>query len=413
MERREFLGVGAAAAAGLVTEPWQTVAGTFDRDDVSREYRQAIHLLEQVPLIDGHNDVAWQYRVRVGNRLNEIDLAEDTSGLDPPLHTDMPRLREGRLGGQFWSVYVPTDITGAEAAKAQLEQLDMAHRMIARYDELEYVTTADGAEEAFANGRIGSFLGMEGGHVLDNSLATLRMFYEAGARYLTLTHGEAHDWADSATDEPRHGGITDFGREVVREMNWLGMLVDLSHVHPKGMHDVLDVTESPVLFTHSSAMGVTENDRNVPDDVLDRVPDNDGVVMVTFVPGFVTDQPTASVSDVADHIDYIRDRIGAKYIGIGADYDGISTVPEGLEDVSTYPNLFAELIRRGYSRRELKQIAGMNALRAIRDNEDVSARLRSEREASDAKFEDFGDVPAEDRMRTDFDLYEEDAAGAT
>jgi membrane dipeptidase len=254
-------------------------------------------------------------------------------------------------------------------------------------------------------------LGMEGGHVIDNSLAALRMFYEAGARYLTLTHSTTHDWADSATDEPRHGGLTEFGAVVVQEMNWLGMLVDLSHVHPMTMHDALDVSEAPVIFSHSSARGQTDHERNVPDDVLDRVPDNDGIVMVTFVPSFVSDQPTATLSDVADHIDYIRDRIGAEHIGIGGDFDGVSSLPEGLEDVSTYPALFAELIRRGYDRRELGQIAGLNVLRVMRETERVSARLREEREASDAKYDDFEPTtndPTTDDPTAEAPLHEED-----
>jgi membrane dipeptidase len=414
-------------ALALLTLALPVIACAGDRDR-GPEYRQAIEILESVPLIDGHNDVPWQYRQRVGNRLDAIDLARDTTGVEPsPMHTDIPRLREGRVGGQFWSVYVAPAMSGPEAVKAQLEQIDIARRMIDRHQDFEFVTTADGVESAFAEGRIASMLGMEGGHVLDNSLATLRMFHEAGARYLTLTHWQAHDWADSATDAPRHDGLTRFGREVVREMNWLGMLVDLSHVHPKTMHDALDVTEAPVIFSHSSAMGVTAHPRNVPDEVLDRLPDNGGVVMVTFVPSFVSTevhewnanrsaeearlgalhvgapdrveagmerweeanpQPRATLEQVADHIDYIRDRIGAGHIGIGGDYDGITTIPEGLEDVSTYPALFAELIRRGYGREELRQIAGLNVLRVMRAAEQVSARLRGEREASDVKFED-------------------------
>jgi membrane dipeptidase len=391
-------------------------------------YREAVEILESVPLIDGHNDVPWQYRIRTNNRLDAIDLAADTSTLERPMHTDIPRLRAGRVGGQFWSVYVSPSITGPEAVKAQLEQIDIARRLIARYDDFEFVTTADGIERAFAAGRIASLLGMEGGHVLDNSLATLRVFHAAGARYLTLTHSRATDWADSGTDAPRHDGLTAFGREVIREMNRLGMLVDLSHVHPLTMHAALDVSEAPVVFSHSSAMGVTEHARNVPDDVLDRLPENGGIVMVTFVPSFVSSAvrdyqanrraalerlralhpgdpdrveaemqgwsvahppPRATLGDVADHIDYIRDRIGSPYFGIGGDYDGILDLPDGLEDVSTYPALFAELIRRGYTRDELEQIAGRNVLRVMRGAEQVAARLQREREASDARFDDF------------------------
>ncbi|MDQ2069973.1 dipeptidase [Natronospira bacteriovora] len=393
-----------------------------------RDYRaEAIEILESVPLIDGHNDVPWQYRQRVDNRIARINIAVDTSEMEPPMHTDIPRLRQGRVGGQFWSIYVSPDMPGAEATKAQLEQIDVARRMIARNEDLQFVTTADEVEEAFADSRIASLLGIEGGHVLDNSIATLRTFYALGARYMTLTHWQNNDWADSATDDPRHGGLTDFGRAIVGEMNRIGMLVDLSHVAPSTMHDTLDVTHSPVIFSHSSAMGVTPHPRNVPDDVLDRLPENGGIVMVTFVPSFVNEQvrqhgaerqaqqarlaslhigdpgareramgewdaanpaPRATLNDVADHIDYIRDRVGADYIGIGGDFDGITTVPDGLEDVSTYPALFAELLRRGYEREELEKIAGLNLLRVMRANEAYKASV-SERRPTDVRIEDF------------------------
>jgi membrane dipeptidase len=397
-------------------------------DENTPEYQRALELLAETPLIDGHNDVPWQYRARVDNRIDEIDLAGDTTELDPPMHTDMDRLRAGRVGGQFWSIYVPPSYSGDEAVRVQLEQFDIARRLIDAHDELRLVTTADELESAFANGYIASMLGMEGGHVINNSLAVLRMFHELGARYLTLTHWQSHDWADAATDEPRHGGLSEFGKEVVREMNRLGMLVDLSHVSPSVMHDALDVTEAPVIFSHSSAMGVTPHARNVPDDVLDRLPENRGVVMVTFVPSFVNEELrqwgagraaerarleslhpgdpdaveagmdawlqanpelSATLADVADHIDYIRDRIGAEYIGIGGDYDGITTVPVGLEDASTYPALIAELVRRGYSNQELSGIIGSNVLRVMREAEAVAERLQSERAASDRRFEDF------------------------
>ncbi len=397
-------------------------------DERSSEYQRALELMAETPLIDGHNDVPWQYRTRVDNRLEAIDLNDDTSELDPPMHTDMERLKAGRLGAQFWSVYVPPAYSGDEAVRIQLEQIDLAHRLIERHEGLEFVTAADELERSFAEGRIPSMLGMEGGHVLNNSLATLRMFHRLGAIYLTLTHWQSHDWADAATDTPRHDGLNDFGREVVREMNWLGMLIDLSHVSPAVMHDALDVSEAPVIFSHSSTMGVTPHARNVPDDVLDRLPDNGGVVMVTFVPSFVNEglrlwggeraaerarleslhpgdpdavetgmkdwleanpEPQAHLADVADHIDYIRDRIGVEYIGIGGDYDGITTVPVGLEDVSTYPALVAELIRRGYSDDDIRAILGNNVLRVMREAETVAERLQSERPASDARFEDF------------------------
>ncbi len=392
------------------------------------ELQRALELMEATPLIDGHNDVPWQYRNRVDNRLEELDLAGDTTELDPPMHTDIQRLREGRVGGQFWSVYVPPSYTGREAVQVQLDQFDIAHRLMEAHEELEFVTTAEEVEAAFESGYIASLLGMEGGHVLDNSLANLRMFHRLGARYLTLTHWQSHDWADAATDAPRHDGLSDFGREVVREMNRLGMLVDLSHVSPAVMEDALDASSAPVIFSHSSAMGVTPHARNVPDEVLDRLPENGGIVMVTFVPGFVSEElrqrdarhqaeearlerlhpgdpdrvedklqewegehpaPKANLTDVADHIDYIRDRVGVEYVGIGGDYDGIAALPEGLEDVSTYPALVAELLGRGYEDEEISAILGENVLRVMREAEDTAARLQDERPASDARYEDF------------------------
>lgn len=391
------------------------------------ELERAHELLERHVLIDGHNDVPWQVRERFERRVGELDFAGDTSTLEPPMHTDLPRLRDGQVGAQFWSVYVDPEFSGDEAVRIQLEQLDVAHRLIDRYDAFEFVTTADGIERAFEQGRIAALLGLEGGHTLNNSLAVLRMYHRLGARYLTLTHWQSHDWADAATDAARHGGLSEFGSEVVREMNRLGMLVDLSHASAKTMHDVLDVSKAPVIFSHSSADGVTEHPRNVPDDVLDRVPNNGGIVMVTFVRGYVAEtfkqwdarlkgeqarlerlypgdpeqveteleawknenpESRASLSDVADHIDYIRERIGVEHIGIGGDYDGISRGPEGLEDVSTYPNLFAELIRRGYSEEELAAIAGGNLLRVLRAAEEVAGRLGSERDPSEARYDD-------------------------
>lgn len=410
--------------AGLLLNA--AAVGAESPDSGASELERARELLSRHVLIDGHNDVPWQVRERFDRRVSELDFAEGTATLEPPMHTDLPRLRDGRVGAQFWSVYVDPDFSGDEAVRIQLEQLDVAHRLIDRYEALEFVTTADGVERAFEQGRIGSLLGLEGGHVLNNSLAVLRMYYRLGARYMTLTHWQTHDWADAATDAARHDGLSDFGKEVVREMNRLGMLVDLSHVSAEAMHDALDVGEAPVIFSHSSARGVTGHPRNVPDAVLDRLPDNGGVVMVTFVPGFVNEAvrqwdarkegeqarlerlypgdagkveteleawvhehpaPEASLSDVADHIDYIRDRIGTEHVAIGGDFDGISSTPEGLEDASTYPALFAELIRRGYSEEELIAIAGGNLLRVLRAAEDVAERLDSERGPSQARYQ--------------------------
>lgn len=409
-----LLGATVAAVGAESSEPGQS------------ELERARALLERHALIDGHNDVPWQVRERFDRRVGELDFSGDTSTLEPPMHTDLPRMREGRVGAQFWSVYVDPAFSGDEAVRIQLEQLDIAHRLIDRYEALEFVTTADDIERAFGQGRIPSLIGLEGGHTLNNSLAVLRMYHRLGARYLTLTHWQTHDWADASTDAARHEGLSEFGKEVVREINRLGMLVDLSHVSEAVMHDSLDVTEAPVIFSHSSVHGVTDHPRNVPDAVLDRLPDNGGIVMVTFVPGFINEtvrqwdarkegekarlerlhpgdaerveagmeawkadnpEPRATIADVADHIGYIRDRIGVEHIGIGGDFDGISSTPEGLEDASSYPALFAELFRRGYSDEELAAIAGGNVLRVLRAAEDVAGRLNSERGPSEARYE--------------------------
>ncbi|MEX2574435.1 MAG: dipeptidase [Balneolaceae bacterium] len=389
---------------------------------------EAVRILEEVPLIDGHNDVPWQFNSRAGYSFDEIDFM-DTAGLEPRMHTDIPRLREGRLGGQFWSVYVPADQPESEAVQETLEQIDFVCRLIGRYPEhLELALTADDVERVFAEGKIASLIGVEGGHSIGNSLAVLRRFYDLGARYMTLTHSRTLDWADASDDVPVHDGLSGFGEEVVREMNRLGMLVDLSHVSPQTMRDAIRVSESPVIFSHSSARGISGHARNVPDDVLDNIRGKGGVVMVTYVPSFVSEElrlyyasenaeqarleslyrgqperteremdrwrdenpaPEATLKQVADHIDYIRDRIGVDHIGIGADYDGISSLPAGLEDVSSYPDLFAELLRRGYAEEDLKKIAGLNVLRAMREAENVSAGLRVERPPSGAVIGDF------------------------
>ena len=380
-------------------------------------------LLRSAPLIDGHNDVPWQIRSRFENDLSAFDF-RDTTELEPPMHTDLPRLALSGLGGQFWSVYIPTSLAGPGAARAVFEQIDVARRLIARHaDRLELVTDADGLEAAAKAGRVASLFGMEGGHSIENSLGVLRELYSAGARYMTLTHSANTDWADASTDQPEHNGLSEFGKEVVREMNRLGMLVDLSHVSAKTMHDALDVSRAPTIFSHSSAFAVTQHVRNVPDDVLRRLPETDGVVMVTFVPSFINEKvrrhgedmrlemlkirarlearlegealdaavreelgrwrekypaPKASLADAADHIDHIKALIGTKHIGIGGDYDGITTVPDGLEDITTYPALFLELRRRGYSDEELRAIAGGNLLRVFRAAEKVRDELADE-----------------------------------
>ena len=369
----------------------------------------ARELLRRHPLIDGHNDLPWAIRQHpdAPGDLGAYDLRRRTPG-----HTDLERLRAGGIGGQFWSVYVPAEI-GSGHARMQLEQLDLARRMIRRYpDDLVLCTTADEVEAAFAAGRIGSMLGMEGGHVLEGSLGALRAFRELGAAYLTLTHNGNTEWADSATDEPVHGGLTDFGREVVREMNRIGMLVDLSHVAATTMSDALDVADAPVIFSHSSARALCDVPRNVPDEILARLPANGGVCMVTFVAGFVSPDAAAAITPahaeiqrrsagiadparlraireevigglevpqpplavVADHVDHVARVAGIDHVGIGGDFDGSRIWPAGLEDVSGYPNLFAELISRGWTDANLAKLAGGNILRAMRAAEAVATR---------------------------------------
>jgi membrane dipeptidase len=340
--------------------------------------------------------------------------------------TDIARLRTGGVGGQFWSVYVPAELQGQAAVTATLEQIDIVHRMMRKYPEtFELALTADDVERVFKKGKIGSLIGMEGGHSIDSSLGALRMFHRLGARYMTLTHSRNIPWADAATDAPALGGLSPFGEQVVREMNWLGMLVDLSHVSPDTMADAIAVSAAPVIFSHSSARAVNDVPRNVPDNVLQMLPKNGGVVMVTFVPGFLSPKvtawnqsqtaeenrlkqtlaadpaalktamaawtkanpaPRATIADAADHIDHIKKVAGIDHIGLGGDYDGITSVPLGLEDVSTYPALTAELLRRGYKDDEIKKILGLNILRVMRAAEKVSAALQKERAASPLLF---------------------------
>jgi membrane dipeptidase len=387
----------------------------------------AAKLHKSVPLIDGHNDLPWQYRETVDRKFSMLDVSKP----QPQLMTDIARLREGGVGAQFWSVYVPSDFAESgspDAVTATLEQVDVVYELLRLHpDVFEIALTADDVERVFGAGKIASLIGMEGGHSISNSLATLRMFHRLGARYMTLTHSRNTPWADSATDDPVASGLTEFGREVVREMNWLGMLVDLSHVSPATMHDALDTVAAPVIFSHSSARALCDHKRNVPDDVLKRLPANGGVVMVTFVPSFVstavmehgemreaeerrlrglagaTQQsieealrswdranaaPRATLAQVADHIDHIRKVSGIDHIGLGSDFDGISAVPEGLEDVSKFPALTRELLARGYSDEDIQKILGRNLLRVMRSVEETSARLRKERGPSEALIEE-------------------------
>jgi membrane dipeptidase len=393
-----------------------SASGAAAQSDPALE--RARKILRSVPLIDGHNDLAWEIRQ---SKTAPMDVAAYDLRTRTPGQTDLARLKSGQVGAQFWSIYVPGEVKDSGYARIQLEQFDIARRFIARYpDRLTLALTADDIGREFKRGRVASLLGMEGGHVIENSLGVLRAYYDLGARYMTLTHNVTLDWADAALDSARHNGLTDFGREVVREMNRLGMLVDLSHVSPATMSDALDVTQAPVIFSHSSARALTEHPRNVPDSILQRLPKNGGVVMVTFVPAFVSNEvaqyekreeeetkritmevadtaevrrrmeawtaanprPQATLAQVADHIEHVRKVAGVDHVGLGSDFDGITNVPVGLEDVSTFPQLFAELIRRGWSDDDLKKLAGRNLLRALRATEQTAARLRKERQPS-------------------------------
>jgi membrane dipeptidase len=362
-------------------------------------------LLRSAPLFDGHNDLLWELREQAGGDFGRLDIARPA----PSLQTDLPRLRAGGVGAQFWSVYVPDSLSPEAAAVATFGQIDAAHAMFRRYhDDLEPALTADDVERVVRSGRIASMIGVEGGHCIAGSPAVLRAMHALGARYLTLTHNHNNAWADSATDTPEHGGLTPFGVGIVAELNDLGMLVDLSHVSAATMNAALDATRAPVVFSHSSARALCDHPRNVPDDVLGRLPANGGVCMVTVVPGFVSQPiadvwladnaeearlrarfpdrtdlvaehlaawraahpyPPATVSQVADHVDHVREVAGLDHIGIGGDYDGTPVQTAGLEDVSCYPRLFEELRRRGYADGELRRIAGLNVLRALRGAE--------------------------------------------
>jgi len=368
--------------------------------------RGARDMLGRFPLIDGHNDLPWALRNRA--RQHDGDAGQVVFDLEAPagsLHTDLPRLAAGGIGAQFWSVYVPASLAGDGAVTAVLEQIDLARRMVVRYpDAFGIALTADDVEQVFASGRVASLLGAEGGHAIAGSLGVLRALYALGVRYLTLTHNANVGWADSATDEPQAGGLSGFGRDVVREMQRIGMLVDLSHVAVSTMHDALDVAQAPVIFSHSSARALCDSPRNVPDDVLARLAGNGGVCMVTFVPAFVSQPcadwvaglkdeaarrgldprdlsqvfsikdewtaahsvPEATLAQVADHIEHVRQVAGVEHVGLGGDFDGTDEVTAGLQDVSTYPALFAELLRRGWTEPDCAALAGGNLLRALR-----------------------------------------------
>lgn len=408
----------AIAATLAITAVWPLGASAAPAPPATDPaLRHAQSLLDRVPLVDGHNDLPWTIREDAGHPmdLEHYDLRRPT-----PHETDLARLKQGKLSAQFWSVYVPGELKGGWAV-TQLEQIDLARRMIAKYPETFMLATrSSDIAKAKREGKVASFLGMEGGHVIENSLGALRAYYDLGARYMTLTHNSTLDWADAALGERKHGGLTPFGKEVVREMNRLGMLVDLSHVSPEVMHQALDTSAAPVIFSHSSARALNDHPRNVPDDVLQRLPANGGVVMVTFVPTFVSPQvaawrkglneaaagaeegsarykereaayivkagpaPKATLAMVADHIEHIAKVAGHDHVGLAGDYYG-SVNPEGLEDVSKYPDLFAELVRRGWNDSDLAKLAGGNLVRAFAGAEQVAARLQKERKPSLAK----------------------------
>ncbi|GAA4043069.1 dipeptidase [Parerythrobacter jejuensis] len=376
--------------------------------------------LEAAPVWDGHNDVPIQLRARYGNVIGDLDFQDTTDTGDEAndiraMHTDLARLRAGKVGAQWWSVYVSASLDEPEAVQATIEQIDVTKRLIARYpNDLGLALTADDVEREMAAGRIASLLGMEGGHSIGSSLAVLRQTYALGARYMTLTHSKTLSWADSSTDTPKHGGLTSFGKDLVREMNRIGMLVDLSHVSEAVMMDALDIARAPVIFSHSNARAINGHARNVPDSVLARLPANGGIIMVTFVPGFLSEParqwnanragekarlealwrgqpdevtrllaewdatnplPQSSIAETADHIDHVRKIAGIDAIGIGGDFDGIPFAPPGLEDVSGYPALFTELARRGYTQSDLEKISFRNMMRVMRAAEAAKAEL--------------------------------------
>ena len=386
----------------------------------------ARELLGRHPILDGHNDLPWTLRVADELDVDTTDLAAPV----PAIQTDLPRLARGGVGAQFWSVFVPADLDGEVAVTTTLEQIDLVHELIRRYpDALELALTSADAERIMAAGRVASLIGAEGGHSIGSSLGTLRALYALGVRYMTLTHNRNLPWADSATDEPSAGGLTAFGREVVREMQRLGMLVDLSHVSPDTMRDALDTAEGPVLFSHSSALAICDHPRNVPDEILARLPGNGGTCMVNFVPPFISQacrdwaeeftedmkrrgfdlknvpgrgqlkaeraaweaehpRPPVTLAEVADHVEHVREVAGVDHVGIGGDYDGVDWLPEGLEDVSRYPALIAELLDRGWSEADCGKLASGNVLRTMRDAEAAARAISARRGPSRSRIED-------------------------
>jgi membrane dipeptidase len=411
-------------------------AGSANENDAALHAR--IHkLLTTILLIDGHNDLAWELRTRFNGDLSKIDLSSDTSHLPPPagavpLMTDIPRMQAGQVSAQFWSVWVPVELKGPVAVQTTIEQIDLVKRFTSQYHaSLGLAMSATDIRALHQAGKIASLIGVEGGHQINNSLAVLREYYAMGARYMTLTHTSNTDWADSATDNPAHHGLTAFGKEVVREMNRLGMLVDLSHVSAETMRAALEVTQAPVIFSHSSARALVDHPRNVPDDILTLVAKNGGVVMVNFVPDYDSEadrrwnadhsaqkarynsppysglyigqperageamaqwehdhpKPIVMIGDVADHIEHVRKVAGIDHVGLGADFDGIDSTVNGLDSVDKYPALFVELARRGWNDEDLAKLAGANLLRAMTQAETVSRQLQSHQLPSEATLE--------------------------
>lgn len=415
MRASSFEPLSVAILAAIAAAPVACAETTPDdlAGRAQRIHRQAI-------VIDGHNDLPWRIREEFGMSLDSIDLARRRSDG----HTDLPRLQEGGVDAQFFAAYVSVDYIGRGALRVCLEQIDLIHRLAERYRELEMAYTAADVRRIAAAGRIAALIGIEGGHCIENSLGALRSVYDLGARYMTLTHANTLAWADAATDDPLHGGLTAFGEAVVREMNRLGMLVDLSHVSAETMRDAIRVSAAPVIFSHSSARAVADHVRNVPDDVLRLVKDNGGVVMINFFSGFVVPEgaelmgdmfdvmrdlrarypdddayegalenwraahpvPRGDVGILADHIDHIVRVAGVDHVGLGSDYDGVSVLPEGMQDVSRFPVLTEELLRRGYGESDVNKILGGNLLRALEQAERVAARIRAERPPSEARF---------------------------
>lgn len=401
----------------LTTVAAVLAAGSVLAQDTAGEAR-ARRILERTPLIDGHNDLPWALREKHGNDPYAVDLSADLDA-STDLHTDIPRLRAGGVGGQFWSVYVPATLTPTEAARETFEQIDTVKRIVAAHPEaFELATTAADVERIHRRGKIASLIGMEGGYSIDDSLGLLREFFDAGARYITLTHSKTTTWADSATDAPKWGGLSPFGEQVVREMNRLGMMVDLSHVSEETMLDAMRVSDAPVIFSHSSARAVTGHARNVPDSVLRLMPEDGGVVMVTFVPGFVSETvrtwnsarsaedarlkslnpgnpqavtdgltawqtvhpiPRAGIADVVAHIQHVRDVAGIDHVGLGGDFDGVDALPDGIDGVDAYPRILAALMANGWTEADIRKLAGENVLRVMRAVEAVAEGRRGER----------------------------------